>query len=188
MPFSSPKWPICHEQNFVGTNHYYYFHLPTGPFHCAKFYKNPYSESRVMRMCHFWAPNGSFAPNKFYFWKILISFSSTYWPLSFCKILKKFLKPIQIYEDVPLSGPKYPNLSWTKLFGTNHYYYSYLPIGPFHWAKLKKENYSRSRVMRMHHFWAQNGHLPILFIYFFFWKIINIALIYLLVPFIVKNF
>ena len=38
-PFSGPKWPICPAQNFFGTNHYYYFHLPTGPFHCAKFKK-----------------------------------------------------------------------------------------------------------------------------------------------------
>ena len=37
MPFSSPKWPICHEQNFFGTNHYYYFPLPIGHFHRAKF-------------------------------------------------------------------------------------------------------------------------------------------------------
>ena len=39
MPFSDPKWPICHEQNFFGTNHYYYFHLPISPFHCLKFKK-----------------------------------------------------------------------------------------------------------------------------------------------------
>ena len=39
VPFSDPKWPICHEQNFFGTNHYYYFHLPIGPFQCAKFLK-----------------------------------------------------------------------------------------------------------------------------------------------------
>ena len=31
-------YPICHEQIFFGTNHYY-FHLPIGPFHCAKFKK-----------------------------------------------------------------------------------------------------------------------------------------------------
>ena len=31
--------PICPEQIFFGTNHYYYFHLPIGPFHCAKFKK-----------------------------------------------------------------------------------------------------------------------------------------------------
>ena len=39
MPFLSPKWPTCPEQIFFGTNHYYYFHLPIGPFHWAKFKK-----------------------------------------------------------------------------------------------------------------------------------------------------
>ena len=39
VAFSGPKWPICHEQFFFGTNHYYYFHLPISPFHCAKFKK-----------------------------------------------------------------------------------------------------------------------------------------------------
>ena len=39
MPFSGTKWPICPEQNFFGTNHYCYFHLPIVPFHCAKFEK-----------------------------------------------------------------------------------------------------------------------------------------------------
>ena len=34
-----PKMAHCHEQNFFGTNHYYYFRLPIGPFHCAKFKK-----------------------------------------------------------------------------------------------------------------------------------------------------
>ena len=33
------------------------------PFHCAKFY----SGSRVMRMRHFGAENGPFAPNKIFF-------------------------------------------------------------------------------------------------------------------------
>ena len=100
-------------------------------------------------------------PPNFFFWKkLLISFSSTYWPLSFCKILKKLLEPIQSYEDVPFSGPKYPSLSWAKFFGTNHYYYYHLPIGPFHWAKFKKNSYSRSKVMRMRNFWAQNGPFP----------------------------
>ena len=37
VPFLGPKWPNCHEQNSVGTIHYYYFHLPTGPFYNAKF-------------------------------------------------------------------------------------------------------------------------------------------------------
>ena len=37
VPFSGLKWPICPEQKFFGINHYYYFHLPIGPFHCTKF-------------------------------------------------------------------------------------------------------------------------------------------------------
>ena len=158
MPFLGPNWPICHKQNFNGTNHYYYFHLPTGPFHCAKFKKNSYSESRGTRIHHFWAPNGSFAPIFFFFLKKIISFSSTYWPLSFCEILKKFLKPIQIYEDVLFSDPKYPNLSWTKfLVQTIIITFIYL-LALFIGQNLKKKNScSRSRVMRMHHFWTQNS-------------------------------
>ena len=39
VPFLCPKWPTCHERNFFGANHYYYFHLPIGHFHCAKFKK-----------------------------------------------------------------------------------------------------------------------------------------------------
>ena len=70
--------------------------------------------------------------------KQLIKFSCTYWPLSFCKILKKFLGLIQSYEDVPFSGPKWPICPEQNFFGTNHYYYFHLPIGPFHCAKFKK--------------------------------------------------
>ena len=43
-----------------------------------KNFKNSYRGSRVMRMCHFGAQNGPFAPNKKFFGKLLISFSSTY--------------------------------------------------------------------------------------------------------------
>ena len=39
VPFSGSKWSICPEQKIFGTNHYYYFHLPIAPFHCAKFKK-----------------------------------------------------------------------------------------------------------------------------------------------------
>ena len=35
-------------------------------------------------------------------------------------------------------GPKMGNLSWTNFFGTNHWYYFHLPIGPFHCAKFEK--------------------------------------------------
>ena len=108
VPFSSPKWPTCHEQNFFGTNHYYYFPLPIGHFHRAKCKKNSYSGSRVVRMCHFRTQNGPFAPNKIFFGELLISFSSTYQPLLLCKILKKFFQRIQSYEDAQFFGQKWP--------------------------------------------------------------------------------
>ena len=56
-----PKWSICPEQIFFSKNHFYYFHHPIGPFHCAKFKKNSYSKSRIMTMHYFWTQNGSFA-------------------------------------------------------------------------------------------------------------------------------
>ena len=69
VPFLGRKWPICHEQNFFGTNHDYYFHVPIGPFHCAKFKKHLTADP-VMRMCHFWPQNGPFAQNK-NFWEFI---------------------------------------------------------------------------------------------------------------------
>ena len=84
-------------------------------------------------------------------------FSCTYWPLSFCKIFKKILGPIQSYEDVPFSGLKWLTCHEQKNFGTNYYYYFHLPVGPFHCAKFKKNSYSGSWVMRMHHFWDQKS-------------------------------
>ena len=85
---------------------------------------------------------------------------------------------IKIYEDVPFSGPKYPNLSWTIFFGTNHYYYFHLPIGPFHWAKLKKKILTADPEL-----WGCTILGPkwsICHKQIFFGKIINITLIYLL--------
>ena len=46
----------------------------------------------------------------------LIKVLCTYSPLSFCKILKNVLEPIQSYEDVPIYGPKCL-LPWTIFWG-----------------------------------------------------------------------
>ena len=124
-------------------------------------------------------------PQMNFFLQKLIKFSCTYWPLSFCKILRKLFGLIQNYEDVPFSGPKLPICHEKFFFGTNHYYYFHLPIGPFRCAKFFEKSYRGSRVMRMHHFWTQNGPFAL---EKFFWKIIKITLIYLLASFIVQNF
>ena len=102
------------------------------------------------------------------------------------QVSKKFIEPIQSYEDVPFSGPKWPICCEQNFFGTNHYYYFPLSIGPFPFAKFKKILDSQSRVKKMRHFWAQNG--PFAPQKSFFWKMINIILIYLLAPSIVQNF
>ena len=120
----------------------------------------------------------------FFLEKQLIKFSCTYWPLSFCKILKKFLGLIQSYEDVPFSGPKWPICHEQNFFGTNHYYYFHLPIGPFHCAKFKKILTADPELWGCAIFGPKMVHLPQTN---FFWKIINIILIYLLAPFIVQN-
>ena len=74
----------------------------------------------------------------FFLEKQLLKLSCTCCPLSFCKILKKFIGPIQSYEDVPFSGPKWPVCNEQIFLGTNHYYYFHLPVGLFHCAKFKK--------------------------------------------------
>ena len=68
----------------------------------------------------------------FFVEKQLIKFWCTCQPLSFCKILKKFLEPLQSYEGVPFSGPKQPICPEKNFLCTNHYYYFHLPIGHFH--------------------------------------------------------
>ena len=78
------------------------------------------------------------------------------------------------------------HLSWTKFFWYKLLLLLSSSYWPFSLCKIKKNCYNGSRVMRMHHFWAQNGTICPTQI--FFLKIINIILIYLLLPFIVQNF
>ena len=121
----------------------------------------------------------------FFLEKQLIKFSCTYWPLSFCKILKKFLGLIQSYEDVPFSGPKWPICPEQIFFGTNHYYYFHLPIGPFYCANFFKILTVNPELWGCPIFWVQNG--PFAQNKKFLEKKFNILFIYLLAPFIVQN-
>ena len=80
--FWAQKGAFASQEIFL-ENYYYYFHLPIGPFHCAKFkkflqwiqnhgdapfspfhcvkfLKNSSSGSWVIRMWNFWAQNGPF--------------------------------------------------------------------------------------------------------------------------------
>ena len=124
------------------------------------------------------------APNEIFSQKS-IKFSCACYPLSFCKILKEFLQLIQSYQYVPFSGPKWPICPEQKFFGTNHYYYFTVPIGPFYYAKFKKILTADPELWECTILGPKMVHLPQTN---FFWKIINIILIYLLAPFIVQNF
>ena len=65
VPFLGPTWPICPEQNFFVTNHYYYFHLPIGPFHCVIF-KKILTADPELRGCAIFGPNDPFASRNFF--------------------------------------------------------------------------------------------------------------------------
>ena len=110
VPFSDPKQPICPEHYFFGTKRYHYFHLPSGPFHWAKFKK-------------------------------ILTADPELWGLA-------------------LFGPKMVHLPQTRCFGKiiNTILIYPLPI--------LKHFSSRSRVMRMRNFWAQNGPFPQMRIFF----------------------
>ena len=61
-------------------------------------------------MCHFWAQNGLFAPNKFFFLEKIINiiFIYLFGPFHCAKFQKKkLLQQIQSYEYAPFVGPKW---------------------------------------------------------------------------------
>ena len=64
VPFSGPKWHICPEQNLLGTNHYHYFRLPIGSFHCAKF-KKILTADPELRGCTILGPKMVYLPQFF---------------------------------------------------------------------------------------------------------------------------
>ena len=67
--FWAQNGPFALNKNFIGKNYYYHLHLPIGPCHCAKFLKNSYSGSRVMRMLYFGAQNDPLAQMTTFFRK-----------------------------------------------------------------------------------------------------------------------
>ena len=77
------------------------------PFHSAKFLKNSYGQSRIMRMCHFWAQNGPFVMNKIILVQTIIITFIYLLALLTVHNLKTILQRIQSYEDGQFFGPKW---------------------------------------------------------------------------------
>ena len=97
------------------TNQYYYFHLLVGPFHCAKFTKNSYSQSKVLRMPQFLDPKWFICPKHFFFGKLLISFLSIS-PFHCPKFQKKSFRQIQSYVDVKFLDKQLPICPYENFF------------------------------------------------------------------------
>ena len=79
-------------------------------------------------------------------------------------------------------GAKIEHLWWRKFSWYKTLLLLSSTYSPFSLYKILKNSYSRSRVMRMVHFWAQNGPMPQPKPFF------NIILICLLDALIVQNF
>ena len=97
--------------------------------------------------------------------KPLLLLSSTFCPFSLCKIKKNSYSGSRIMtmhhfwvQNGQFAPP--PSATPKIYFLENYYYHSHLSISFFHCAKFKKSSSSRSRVMRLCNFWAQNGPFP----------------------------
>ena len=103
-------------------------------------------------------------------------------------ILQNFESNLRAHPELwgcAIFGTKMTLCCEQNIFGTNHYYYFHLPIGPFHCAKFKKVLTADPELSECTIFGSKMVDLPQTFL--FFWKIINIILIYLLATFIVQN-
>ena len=88
---------------------------------------------------------------------------------------------------MPFLSPKWPTCPEQIFFWHKPLLLLSSTYWPFSLCKILKNSYSGSQVMRIHHFWDQNSPFAPNIFFFFFLRIINIILIYLLAPFIVQN-
>ena len=130
-----PKWSICPEQIFFSKNHFYYFHHPIGPFHCAKFKKNSYSKSRIMTMHYFWTQNGSFA---LIFFREIITLILIYLLAPFIvQNLKKILPADPELWGCAIFGPKMAHFPKWELFQKTCSRALFLLFMPIYMPKIK---------------------------------------------------
>ena len=66
-------------------------------------------------MCHFWAQNDPFVIKNFFCVQTIIIISSTYWPFSLCKILKKNTANPELWGCISFV-PQMVHLPQTKIF------------------------------------------------------------------------
>ena len=118
VPFSGPKCPIFYEQIFLGTNHYYYFNLPIGLFHCAKFLKILIEDPELWG-CAIFGPKMIHLPQANFFLKIN-SITLIYLLAPFIvQNLKKILPTDPELWGCAIFGPKMAHFPKWEFFSEN---------------------------------------------------------------------
>ena len=93
----------------------------------------------------------------FFSWKITNKIFMYLLALFILQNLKKILWANPELWGCAIFWPKMAHLSWTIFFWYKPLLLLSSTYWPFYLCKILKNSYSRSRVMRMHHFWTQNG-------------------------------
>ena len=110
-----------------------------------------------MTMHHFWTQSGPFAPNIFFFWKIITTILIYLLaPFIVQNLKKKNLQRIQSYEDVQFMGPKWP-ISPNKNFFRK-------PVNQpcFFYSCLSTCQKSKSEILMIKEYWNIIGWEPFL--------------------------
>ena len=68
VPFSGPKWPICHEKKYFSANHYYYFNYLLDLF-IVQNSKKFLQQIQSYEDAQFSGPKWSISPNEFFFFR-----------------------------------------------------------------------------------------------------------------------
>ena len=108
-------------------------------------------------MCHFRTQNGPFVLNKFFLVQTIIITFIYLLALFIVQNLKKFLQRNQSYDDAPFLDPKWSNSPKQTVFWKIIIFILIYLLVPFIMQNFKQNSTSRSRVMRMCNFSAQNG-------------------------------
>ena len=116
---------------FVGTNHYYYFHLPIGRFHCAK-YKKFLLRIQNHENAPFWGLIWSICPKQFFGGEITIILIYLLVPFiaqNFKKILPA--DPVMKMRNFWAQNGPFPQIrifSKTLLMSLNSFIHAYLHV------------------------------------------------------------
>ena len=105
------------------------------------FKKNSYSESRVMRMRHFWTPNGSFDPNNLFFFLKKINIIFIYLLVPF--ILQNFKQILRANPELwgcAIFRPKILEFALKFFFGHKPLLLLSFTYWPFSLSKIFKKN------------------------------------------------